>query len=110
MILTIDHLRFYQAKKTPVPTWFSQIAKPPKWAKFEPCAVSVHALINVQVPEYKRTKTEPHNLIHLIRLVQTHKEETVPEFLSRLVTRPYTTDSKRRIGYARKWLKKLKSH
>lgn len=106
MIITTQHLRFYQAKKTPVPAWINSIAKTP-WKLVEPCGVSVHELINIQVPEYKRIKTEPNNLIHLIRLVQSHKQETVREFLYRLATEPCGTDPKRRTGYARKWYAKL---
>ena len=100
MILTISHVQFYQAKKTPVPGWAATLTKPVP-------EVSIHELINVQVPEYKRTKTEPNNLIHLIRCVQRHRLETVESMLKRVAFTPYPTDPKRRVGYARKWLKKL---
>lgn len=98
MKITTQHLRFYQAKKTRVPGWITQIA-------VEPCAVSVHELINLQekAPRY----TDAHGLLHLIRLVQGHKQETVKEFLYRLATRPCATDPKRRTGYARKWYRRL---
>lgn len=100
MILTVNHLKFYQAKKTPVPGWAATITKPVP-------EVSIHELINVQVPEYKRTKTEPNNLIHIIRCVQRHRQETVQSLLARIAYTPHVTDTKRRSGYAKKWLRKL---
>jgi hypothetical protein len=106
MKLTTEHLRFYQAKKTPVPQWITKIAKTP-WALVEPCNVSIHTLINQQVPNKKLRSSEPHNLIHLVKSVQGHKQETVREFLYRLATKPCGTDPKRRTGYARKWYAKL---
>lgn len=106
MKLTTAHLRFYQAMKTPVPQWITQIPKTP-WSLVTPCAVSVHELINSQIKIPKRLDAQ--NLMHLVRLVQSHKEETVHEFLTRVATRPYSTDSKRRVAYARKWAAKLSS-
>lgn len=104
MKITTEHLRFYQAKKTPVPGWTTAIAKTP-WTLIEPCGVSIHTLINVQTktPKY----TDAQTLIHLVKLVQGHKQETVKGFLYRLMTNPCFTDPKRRIGYARKWYAKL---
>ena len=104
MRITTEHLRFYQAKKTPVPQWITKIAKTP-WTLVEPCGISVHSLINTQTksPRY----TDAHNLMHLVKLVQSHKQETVPQFLYRLATEPCGTDPKRRTGYARKWYAKL---
>lgn len=104
MKIITEHLRFYQAKKTPVPAWIKHISKTP-WTLVQPCGVSVDALINVQVkmPKYY----DAHNLIHLVRLVQEHKRETVKGFLYRLATQPCGTDPKRRTGYARKWYSKL---
>jgi len=106
MLITTDHLRFYQAKKTPVPGWIAQIGKTP-WRPVEPCNVSIHTLINQQVPSKKKRTTEPGNLIYLVKLVQSHKQETVKGFLYRLAHKPCGTDPKRRIGYARKWYVKL---
>ena len=104
MKITTQHLRFYQAKKTRVPGWITQIAKTP-WSLVEPCAVPVHALIHLQekAPRY----TDAHRLLHLIRLVQGHKQEPVKEFLYRLATSRSATDPKRRTGYARKWYRRL---
>ena len=106
MIITTDHLRFYQAKKTPVPGWIAQIGKTP-WRLVEPCNVSIHTLINQQVPSKKLRSTEPGNLIYLVKSVRSRKQETVREFLHRLATEPCGTDPKRRTGYARKWYAKL---
>lgn len=104
MKITTQHLRFYQAKKTPVPGWITKIAKTP-WSLVEPGAVSVHELINLQekAPRY----SDAHSLMHLVKLVQGHKQETVKEFLYRLATRPCATDPKRRTSDARKWYGKL---
>lgn len=120
MKLTTDHLRFYQAKKTPVPKWSAQIAKTP-WRLERPGNVSIHTLINAQVPRVPRH--EAGNLIHLVQLVQrTHDAgvnpfpETVRDFLRRIASnycptdKTYLTvaaDTRRRIGYARKWSKRL---
>lgn len=107
MKITTEHLRFYQAKKTPVPGWITQIAKTP-WSLVQVCAVSVHDLINVQTKRDKRL--EAHNLMHLVRLVQSHKQETVYQMLYRIGTRPSGTDSKRRVAYAKKWALRLLQH
>jgi len=104
MIITTDHLRFYQAKKTPVPQWITKISKTP-WVLVEPCAVSVHTLINVQTKTPKRY--DALNLMHLVKLVQRNKQETIRDFLYRIAYHPCSTDTKRRIGYARKWRAKL---
>lgn len=104
MKLTTEHLRFYQAKKTPVPGWITQIAKTP-WTLVQACGVSVHDLINVQTKRDKRL--EAHNLMHLVRLVKSHKQETVYQMLHRIATRPCMTDSKRRVAYAKKWSERI---
>ncbi len=96
MILTKDHLQFYREHKVPAPYWGLEVNR-----------VSVHTLINAQVPQPKRHQTEPNNLLHLIRLVQSHKRETVKELLKRLAYNPHGTDPKRRTGYARKWYAQL---
>lgn len=92
MILTKSHLQFYREKKLPAPKW-----------GLESNPVSVHELINSQDPIRRKMKNEPNTLIHLIRLVQSHKQETVIGFLKRLAYNPCRTDTPRRVGYARKW-------
>ena len=98
MILTKDHLQFYREHKVPAPYWGLEASR-----------VSVHTLINAQVqwPKPKRHRTEPNNLLYLIRMVKAHKQETVKEFLKRLSNNPSGTDPKRRTGYARKWYARL---
>jgi len=93
MRITKDHLQFYREHKLAAPAW----------SMGAPTPVSIHTLINAQVPQPKQHRTEPNTLIHLVKLVQGHKQETVVSFLSRLAHKPCGTDSKRRTGYARKW-------
>jgi hypothetical protein len=105
MILTRLHVQFFREQKVPRPSWAPAITRTHFGVSEVP--VNIHALINAQVPERKTHRTEPHNLIHLVKLVQGHKQETVKAFLYRLATEPCGTDPKRRTGYARKWYAKL---
>jgi hypothetical protein len=109
MIITADHIQFYRERKVPRPSWAPAIKTSKVLGRVyaQETLVSVHTLINAQVPEVRKHRTEPNNLIHLIRLVQSHKAETVTQFLYRLATKPCGTDPKRRVGYARAWYQKL---
>lgn len=105
MIVTRSHVQFYREQKVPRPSWAPAITR--THFGVSEVAVDINTLINAQVPEYKKHRTEPHNLIHLVRLVQRHKQETVKDLLYRLSVNPSGTDPKRRVGYARKWYAKL---
>lgn len=116
MKLTLEHLTFYQQKKTPTPKWTARIKRPrfmpPPWLP----SVSVDRLINVQVETKETRHLEAQNFCHLLNLVRANarrgKEleyDKLYECLWKCVYNPYPTDSKRRQGYARKWLQKLGS-
>jgi len=109
MIITANHVQFYRERKIPRPSWAAAIKTSKLFGKTyaQETLVSVHALINAQVPEVRKHRTEPNNLIHLIRCVQSHKQETLEQFLYRLSTEPCGTDPKRRTGYARTWYAKI---
>ena len=109
MIITAAHVQFYRERKCPRPSWAPVINVSKVFGREYPqeSLVSVHTLINAQVPEKKKHRTEPTTLIHLVRCVQSHKQETVKDFLYRLATEPCGTDPKRRTGYARTWYHKL---
>lgn len=109
MVITADHVQFYREQKFPRPSWAPPIKTSILLGQVSAHErlVSVHTLINSQVPEKKKHRTEPHNLIHLVRCVQRHKQETVKDFLYRCATEPCGTDPKRRTGYARTWYNKL---
>jgi hypothetical protein len=97
MRITKDHLQFYREHKLATPAWSMGAPEP----------VSIHTLINAQVPQPKQHRTEPNNLIHLVKLVQRHRQETVKEFLRHCAFLPCGTDPKRRTGYARSWYAKI---
>ena len=96
MLITLNHLQFYREHKVARPAWAAAL-------QLTHNTVSIHTLINAQVPDYKKNRIEPQTLIHLVRLVQSHKAETVKKFLYRLATNPSLTDSKRRVSFARTW-------
>lgn len=105
MRLTTNHLRFYQAKKTPTPKWIAQIGKTP-WRLVEPCGVSIDELVNCQDP--KRSKFyEAANLCALIKLATRTNGEQPKAYLQKVATHYHTSSSDRRRAFVRKWLKRI---
>ena len=117
MKLTQEHLNFYREQKTPTPQWAKTMAKERKypWNK-SVSKTSIDRLINYQTKENPRL--EAVNLCSLLRNARNlftapRQDLGLPQFydartyLYHIAFRPCGTDSKRRIGYARKWFKRI---
>lgn len=95
MRLTQLHLDYWQERD--VPDWASQI-------KHRKQKVSIHTLINVQ--SNNRRSSESNNLMQILKMVRRRKC-TVFNKLQSIALNPCPTDSKRRVAFARKWLKRI---
>lgn len=118
MKLSQSHINFYREQKTPMPQWAIDWAKKRKYpwsqrVKF----TDVNELINWQIEKYDR-RLEACNLCHLVKskreLLSTAvgrsvdpEYPTMQSYLYHLAFQPYSTDSKRRTGYALRWYRKL---
>jgi hypothetical protein len=119
MKLTQAHLSFYREQKTPTPQWAVRMAQERKypWAQTLP-KTNVNELINSQEPKPDR-RLEAVNLCHLIRLASRgfgteaysiggiQRFANLRDYLFHITKWTYSTDSARRVGYAKKWYRKL---
>lgn len=103
MKLTAQHLRFYQEQKTPLPSWWRQIAQPPACKIVR--TIDVNDLINSQG---ERTRYyEAANFCELLKLAVRRNGEDLMRYLWEIERMNHPTNSDRRRGFARKWRRKI---
>lgn len=106
MRLTTLHLRFYQEKKTPLPSWWQQIAQPPACKVVR--TVSVHELINGQTPK-PRIPYAASNLCSLLTRVIRSNRRDLLQYLDQISwSRETHIDGNRRRAFARKWAARIR--
>lgn len=100
MKITQAHLHFWERKKgVAVPKWATGLESAPE--------ISIHTLINAQVPS-KKLSNALNNTLVLLHFARKRGSDSLKQTLYRMATDPQTTiDPKRRAGYCRKWLEKM---
>lgn len=105
MRLTTLHLRFYQEKKTPLPGWWKQLAKPPACKVVQ--TVNIHDLINGQTT-WKRPYAAS-NLCSLLTMVIRQSRRDLLQYLDQISwSRELHIDGNRRRAFARKWAARIR--